>query len=661
MKNTAKLTLLTASITAILSAPAMATNADDIGGINFKLDQTNQRIEGVNNNANLGINTVSSHLKVTNAQVASNQHLLNSVENGVKSNTNNIYHLEQQIHVNESAIYSQMDDNKAASNQLTMHALQMSAQNRQDNADQQKTIDENHARLSNQEMTINDQSGRIHTAEQDSQHALGAIATMDKSITAINDHTAKAEASIQAFASRTTDSIKANTQIGLDAQVAAANAQSTASKNTSGIVNNAKDIEGNTQIGLDAQVAAVNAQSSASKNSSDIALANEHTAQAEASIQSFAGRATDSINSNTAAITAANDHTAKAEASIQAFAGRATDSINSNSTAIADNTQIGLDAQVAAVNAQSTASKNTSDIANNAKDIEGNTQIGLDAQVAAANAQSSASKNSSDIALANEHTAKAEASIQAFAGRATDSINSNSTAIADNTQIGLDAQVAAVNAQSTASKNTSDIANNAKDIEGNTQIGLDAQVAAANAQSSASKNSSDIAINAEGIAQNESKTEVNAESNQLTRNEAAQVITANAHAIQSNYDDVYAVRGQTRSNTTQIANNAQDIHQNRVDINKNTADIKDLRSDLEEQAKQTAGIGAMAMATSNLVMPYSVGKFSVTAGVGNYDSESAIAVGSGYRFDDHLTVRANAAYETGSENVGIGAGVGYEF
>ncbi|WP_210452603.1 YadA C-terminal domain-containing protein [Vibrio crassostreae] len=474
MKHTAKLTLLAASITAILSAPAMATSADDIGGINLKLDQTNQRIEGVNNNANLGINTVSSHLKVTNAQVASNQHLLNSVENGVKSNTNNIYHLEQQIHANESAIYSQMDDNKAASNQLTMHALQVSAQNRQDNADQQKTIDENHTRLSNQEMTINDQSGRIHTAEQDSQHALGAIATMDKSITAINDHTAKAEASIQAFASRTTDSIKANTQIGLDAQVAAANAQS-----------------------------------SASKNSSDIAI--------------------------------------------------------------------------------------------NAKDIEGNTQIGLDAQVAAANAQSSASKNSSDIAI------------------------------------------------------------NAKDIKDNTQIGLDAQVAAANAQSSASKNSNDIAINAKGTAQNESKTKANAESNQLTRNEAAQVITANAHAIQSNYDDIYAVRGQARSNTTQIANNAQDIHQNRVDINKNTADIKDLRSDLEEQAKQTAGIGAMAMATSNLVMPYSVGKFSVTAGVGNYDSESEIAVGSGYRFDEHLTVRANAAYETGAENVGIGAGVGYEF
>ncbi|PMH26274.1 hypothetical protein BCU71_23285 [Vibrio lentus] len=570
MKHTAKLTLLTASITAILSAPAMATSADDIGGINLKLDQTNQRIEGVNNNVNLGINTVSNHLKVTNAHVASNQHLLNSVENGVKSNTNNIYHLEQQIHANESAIYSQMDDNKAASNQLTMYGLQMSAQNRKDNADQQKTIDDNHARLSNQEMTINDQNGRIHTAEQDSQHALGAIATIDKSITAINDHTAKTEASIQAFAGRTTDSIKANTQIGLDAQVAAANAQSTASKNTT-----------------------------------DIALANEHTAKAEASIQAFAGRATDSIKANT---------------------------------------QIGLDAQVAAANAQSTASKNTSDIAlaneHTAKaeasiqafagratdSIKANNQIGLDAQVAAANAQSTASKNTNDIALANEHTAKAEASIQAFAGRATDSINSNSTAIADNTQ-----------------------------------IVLKAQAVAASAQSSASKNSSDIAINAKGTAQNESKTKANAESNQLTRNEAAQVITANAHAIQSNYDDIYEVRGQARSNTTQIANNAQDIHQNRVDINKNTSDIKDLRSDLEDQAKQTAGIGAMAMATSNLVMPYSVGKFSVTAGVGNYDSESAIAVGSGYRFDDHLTVRANAAYETGSENVGVGAGVGYEF
>ncbi|WP_198596160.1 YadA C-terminal domain-containing protein, partial [Vibrio lentus] len=270
------------------------------------------------------------------------------------------------------------------------------------------------------------------------------------------------------------------------------------------------------------------------------------------------------------------------------------------------------DAQVAAENAQSTASKNTTDIAL--------------ANEHTAKAEASIQANEKAITAANDHTAKAEASIQAFAGRATDSINSNSTAIADNTQ-----------------------------------IGLDAQVAAANAQSSSSKNSSDIAINAKSTAQNESKTKANAESNQITRNEAAQVITANAHAIQSNYDDIYEVRGQARSNTTQIANNAQDIHQNRVDINKNTADIKDLRSDLEDQAKQTAGIGAMAMATSNLVMPYSVGKFSVTAGVGNYDSESAIAVGSGYRFDDHLAVRANAAYETGSENVGVGAGVGYEF
>ena len=634
MKHTAKLTLLTASITAILSAPAMATSADDIGGINLKLDQTNQRIEGVNNNVNLGINTVSNHLKVTNAHVASNQHLLNSVENGVKSNTNNIYHLEQQIHANESAIYSQMDDNKAASNQLTMYGLQMSAQNRKDNADQQKTIDDNHARLSNQEMTINDQNGRIHTAEQDSQHALGAIATIDKSITAINDHTAKTEASIQAFAGRTTDSIKANNQIGLDAQVAAANAQSTASKNTS-----------------------------------DIALANEHTAKAEASIKAFAGRTTNSIQANEKAITAANDHTAKAEASIKAFAGRATDSIKAN-------TQIGLDAQVAAANAQSAASKNTTDIAlaneHTAKaeasiqafagratdSIKANTQIGLDAQVAAANAQSAASKNTTDIALANEHTAKAEASIQAFAGRATDSIKANEKAI---TAANDHTAKAEASIQAFAGRATDSINSNSTAIADNTQIVLEAQAVAASAQSSASKNSSDIAINAKGTAQNESKTKANAESNQLTRNEAAQVITANAHAIQSNYDDIYEVRGQARSNTTQIANNAQDIHQNRVDINKNTADIKDLRSDLEDQAKQTAGIGAMAMATSNLVMPYSVGKFSVTAGVGNYDSESAIAVGSGYRFDDHLTVRANAAYETGSENVGVGAGVGYEF
>ncbi|HHN8275987.1 TPA: YadA C-terminal domain-containing protein [Morganella morganii] len=55
---------------------------------------------------------------------------------------------------------------------------------------------------------------------------------------------------------------------------------------------------------------------------------------------------------------------------------------------------------------------------------------------------------------------------------------------------------------------------------------------------------------------------------------------------------------------------------------------------------------AMSAATSNLFQPYNVGKFNLGAAVGGYNSENAVAVGSGYRFNENVAVKASLATST---------------
>ncbi|HHN8307393.1 TPA: YadA C-terminal domain-containing protein [Morganella morganii] len=67
----------------------------------------------------------------------------------------------------------------------------------------------------------------------------------------------------------------------------------------------------------------------------------------------------------------------------------------------------------------------------------------------------------------------------------------------------------------------------------------------------------------------------------------------------------------------------------------------------------------MSAATSNLFQPYNVGKFNLSAAVGGYNSENAVAVGSGY---ENMAVKASLA--TSASNGGdvmYGAGMNLEW
>ncbi|HGT4374526.1 TPA: autotransporter adhesin NadA, partial [Neisseria meningitidis] len=118
---------------------------------------------------------------------------------------------------------------------------------------------------------------------------------------------------------------------------------------------------------------------------------------------------------------------------------------------------------------------------------------------------------------------------------------------------------------------------------------------------------------------------------------------------------VAQVQDAVKTNTTQVATNKDNIAKNsaRIDsLDKNVANLrKETRQGLAEQA-----------ALSGLFQPYNVGRFNVTAAVGGYKSESAVAIGTGFRFTENFAAKAGVAVGTSSgSSAAYHVGVNYEW
>lgn len=146
--------------------------------------------------------------------------------------------------------------------------------------------------------------------------------------------------------------------------------------------------------------------------------------------------------------------------------------------------------------------------------------------------------------------------------------------------------------------------------------------------------------------------------NKVATNILANKISNNNIKIQENKIATKNASNNLRQNKTDIIKNSNSINQT-AEQYKN--DMYDLRSSLEDISNKLDGSMAQAGAMSQLVMPYGTGNFNITAAAGHSGHADALAIGSGYRYNEHITVRAGGAYDTGSEHVTVAAGVGYEF
>jgi len=174
----------------------------------------------------------------------------------------------------------------------------------------------------------------------------------------------------------------------------------------------------------------------------------------------------------------------------------------------------------------------------------------------------------------------------------------------------------------------------AKSVQGSVEV---AQKSAETAEShaKAAKTSADAANNVASAAQTAAA-------------QAQDAVKANASQVAANKADIA---------TLQIASN-----QHAAGIAKNSARIDSLDKNVANLRKETRqGLAAQA-ALSGLFQPYSVGKFNVTAALGGFKSDTAVAVGAGYRFNENFAAKAGLAVGTSSGgSASYNVGVNYEW
>ena len=219
------------------------------------------------------------------------------------------------------------------------------------------------------------------------------------------------------------------------------------------------------------------------------------------------------------------------------------------------------------------------------------------------------------------------------AQRWDDGITANRDQIAANK-----GQIAANKGQIAANKDQ--IKNNTNDIHGLQQQAVENALHDKNQDQNIGVNANNIEKNQQAIAANKDQ------------------IAANKDQIKNNTNDIHGLQQQAVENALHDKNQDQNIGVNANNIEKNqqaiAANYKEMKNnfaavnsridDLDEEMKK--GFASQA-ALAGLFQPYNVGKFNLSVALGGYESEQAMALGTGYRFNENFAMKAGIATDVG--------------
>ena len=119
----------------------------------------------------------------------------------------------------------------------------------------------------------------------------------------------------------------------------------------------------------------------------------------------------------------------------------------------------------------------------------------------------------------------------------------------------------------------------------------------------------------------------------------------------ANVADVYSKTETDNKFALKADNSVVSAHTKRLDHLDNR--VNKLDKDLKR------GLAAQA-ALTGLFQPYTVGKANFTAAVGGYKSQTAVAIGTGYRYNQNIATKAGVAFTQGG-GVTYNAGVNFEW
>lgn len=168
-------------------------------------------------------------------------------------------------------------------------------------------------------------------------------------------------------------------------------------------------------------------------------------------------------------------------------------------------------------------------------------------------------------------------------------------------------------------------------------------------------NKADIATNKANIDKVNEKADLANRANDVQNKQIAGLQSANLaqdKLIATNKADIASNKANIEANKNAIAANYAEMKNNFAAVNSRIDKLDD---------KMKKGFAAQA-ALNGLFQPYSVGKFNVTAAIGGYDSEQAMALGTGYRFNENFALKAGIASDlSGFDHVTYNIGANFEF
>lgn len=168
------------------------------------------------------------------------------------------------------------------------------------------------------------------------------------------------------------------------------------------------------------------------------------------------------------------------------------------------------------------------------------------------------------------------------------------------------------------------------------------------------KNFSSIEENKKDI--NKNKKDINKNKEDINTNK--ELIHSYKKTIDS---DITDNRRLVVANTASIVKNQALIEKNTAKITLNHQAIQKLTSELANLKTSLKRGLATQSALNGLFQPYSVGKFNLTAAFGGYQSQTAIAIGTGYRFNERIAAKAGIAKSVKGAALSYNVGVNYEF
>ncbi|MEX9778979.1 YadA C-terminal domain-containing protein [Providencia manganoxydans] len=243
------------------------------------------------------------------------------------------------------------------------------------------------------------------------------------------------------------------------------------------------------------------------------------------------------------------------------------------------------------------------------------------------------------------------------------------SAIADVSWAGWNNNIYSENSHADAAKTSNNLNVLAKNVD---SVNADLQNSKA-AQNSINQNQSLVNqtqsnINQSQAATNQNQAMLNHKQDVINNDQAVintkqDVINKDQAVINTKQDGIN--KDQTVFNNNQIAvNNQQKVINKQVDSRLNQLDGRvnslDRRVDsLNNELKR--GLASQS-ALSGLFQPYNVGKFNVSMALGGYESNTALALGSGYRVNENIAFKTGVASNTEDfKGVSYNAAVNFEW